>query len=77
MYMCLSCFSYFIYYEYLWLIIIFIGVILYDIFDRDFYNLFFILYISLSGFKIFNVRILGRLKEVIIFMYLFIRKCIG
>lgn len=53
--MCLSCFSYFIYYEYLWLIIIFIGVILYDIFDRDFYNLFFILYISLSGFKIFNV----------------------
>lgn len=77
MYMCLSCFSHFIYHEYLWSTTISTGATLYDIPDRDPHNLLSIPYTSLSGLKTFNARTSGRLKEVTISMHLFTRKCIG
>lgn len=76
MYMCLSCFSHFIYHEYLWSTTISTGATLYDIPDRDPHNLLSIPYTSLSGLKTFNARTSGRLKEVTISMHLFTRKCI-
>lgn len=71
MYMCLSCFSHFIYHEYLWSTTISTGATLYDIPDRDPHNLLSIPYTSLSGLKTFNARTSGRLKEVTISMHLF------